>query len=285
MFLGVAFVTLFERKGLSFSQRRLGPNKTLIKGVLQPVLDGVKLLTKEVFFSLKKRRWAFVLGPATGLIVMVILWNVLDSELENEISFFLGIFLMVLIGVRVYSSLISGWRGASRYASVGGVRSCSQRVSYEISLVLLFLLFFHSFKRIRNFCFISFLNWGVFVVLFLSCVAETNRAPFDFREGERELISGFNVEFGASGFVLLFLAEYGMVLFFCFLIRSLIFSQRGFVFVVLFFVIIFLRRVYPRFRYDFLIKINWFKFLPFILFFFLIIIILHYLFKQSLHKI
>ena len=136
---------------------------------------------------------------------------------------------------------------------MGAIRSCSQSISYEISLILLFLgvLFFSSslvfFRITRVFLFPLFLAfWG-------SAVAETNRAPFDFREGERELISGFNLEYGASPFVLLFLAEYGMVLFFSCFLRCF-FLEFSFLF--LFFILfsfIFLRRVFPRFRYDKLI--------------------------------
>lgn len=260
--LSIAFVTLFERKVLGFSQNRLGPNKLLLKGVLQPVIDGVKLLIKELFFPKKIIFWAILLGPFLGFLVMLFLWRALLRLWKYKIRFYLILFVVVFIGLRVYSTLISGWRRTSKFASIGRVRSCSQSISYEISLVFFiirFLIFYSSFREI-NFGLFPFI---LFFSFWLRCVAETNRAPFDFREGERELISGFNLEFGSAGFVLLFLAEYGIILFFRGLMRMFFFGINIIVFLIIMFIFIFIRRVYPRFRYDILINITWTKFLPF----------------------
>ena len=259
--LSIAFITLFERKILGFSQNRLGPNKLLIKGVLQPVVDGLKLLIKELFFPKKIVFWAIIRGPVLGFLVMLFLWTPLVTLWETKTSFYIILFFLVFVGLSVYSTLVSGWRRTSKFASVGRVRSCSQSISYEISLVffiLSFLVFFSSFNEIL---FLP-IRFFLFVVFWLRCVAETNRAPFDFSEGERELISGFNIEFGSAGFVLLFLAEYGIILFFSCLIRIFFFGMGGGPFLLLFTVFIFIRRVYPRFRYDMLINMTWTKFLP-----------------------
>lgn len=272
--LAIAFVTLFERKVLRYSQTRVGPNKVTVLGVFQPVLDGVKLLIKEFFFPRKIVFWGVLLGPALGFFVMLFLWLVLKPCFSGWGSFFTAIFLVVFIGLGVYSTLVSGWRRTSKFASLGGVRSCSQSVSYEISLIFLVfcLLLFLGATKINA----RFFIFGCFLapLFFLRAVAETNRAPFDFSEGERELISGFNVEFGSARFVLLFLAEYGIILFFCYTISLLFFFGRGAFSALFVFFFIFIRRVYPRFRYDILIQITWTKFLPlvllFLLFFFVV---------------
>lgn len=259
--LGVAFVTLFERKVLGFSQNRLGPNKILIKGILQPVIDGLKLLIKEIFFPKKIIFWAVIAGPFLGFLVILFLWVPLARVWDNQINFYKILFFLVFIGLSVYSTLVSGWRRTSKFASIGRVRSCSQSISYEISLVFFFISFLICFSSLNQTKFLLVCSI-LFFCFWLRCVAETNRAPFDFREGERELISGFNIEFGSAGFVLLFLAEYGIILFFRGLITMLFFGiNRGYFF-LLFFLFIFIRRVYPRFRYDMLIKITWTKFLP-----------------------
>lgn len=149
----------------------------------------------------------------------------------------------------------------SKFRVLGGVRGCSQAVSYEISLVVLLfcpLLLFVSVGLPREPVPLIFARR---VPIFLSCIAETNRAPFDFREGERELISGFNLEFGASSFVLLFLAEYGLILFFSGFL-CVIFALRSFAYPLILCVFLFIRRVYPRFRYDYLMRLTWLRLLP-----------------------
>ncbi len=264
--LGIAFVTLFERKILGFSQNRVGPNKLLFKGVLQPVIDGLKLLIKEFFYPKKIIFWAIILGPIMGFLVILFLWIPLKRVWTNKLNFYLILFFIVFIGLSVYSTLISGWRRTSKFASIGRVRSCSQSISYEISLVFFILCFLITFSSLRN-VFLPLLCGALFFGFWLRCVAETNRAPFDFREGERELISGFNIEFGSAGFVLLFLAEYGIILFFSCLMTMFFIKIRFFCFLVLILSFIFIRRVYPRFRYDMLINITWTKFLPLSLFF------------------
>lgn len=245
-------------------------------GLIQPVIDGLKLLIKERFSPFKNFYWGFILGPFVGFLVIIFLWLIFEPEIKNHTTFFSFVFIFTFIGIGVYSTLVSGWRRTSKFASIGAVRSCSQSVSYEISLVFLifrFLLFFSSFIITQQFHFFLLL---LFFPVWLRCVAETNRAPFDFREGERELISGFNLEFGSAGFVFLFLAEYGIIIFFCYFLNLIFFSGNFVIFSFLLFVFIFIRRVFPRFRYDLLIKITWTKFLPLSLFFLFLIFCLFY---------
>ncbi len=273
--LAIAFITLLERKILSYSQLRIGPNKVILKGLLQPVLDGVKLLVKEFYFPKKLFFWGIWLGPLLGFLVILFLWSLFEPLYLCKSNIILLLFLIVLIGLGVYSTLISGWRANSKFAEIGRIRSCSQSISYEISLiffVICLLIFFGSLKI--NFLFIISLL-PIVICFFLRCVAETNRAPFDFREGERELISGFNVEYGSAPFVLLFLAEYGIIILFSFLLRYLFFSFFSYRIIFFFMLFLFIRRVYPRFRYDILIKITWYKFLPLSLFFIFLSLLLY----------
>ncbi len=217
---------------------------------------------KEFYFPIKNIFWGIFLGPCIGFCVIIFLWFVLKQEFFCFLINYRIFFIIVFIGLRVYSSLISGWRRTSKFASIGGIRSCSQSISYEISLVFLIISLI-IFLNIIN---IEFLIRNLIILLFplffLSCVAETNRAPFDFREGERELISGFNVEYGSSGFVLLFLAEYGIILFFSLLLTYFFLINNFIIIIIIILIFLFIRRVYPRFRYDILIKLIWIKFLP-----------------------
>ena len=148
----------------------------------------------------------------------------------------------------------------SKFAVLGGIRSCRQSISYEISMALFFITIVISFLRIKLELFLKFnfflIIFPIFFCWFISCLAETNRAPFDFREGERELISGFNIEFGSVGFTLLFLAEYGIIIFFRFFSRFLFFNLNSLSLFVILFLFLLIRSVYPRFRYDKLIRIT-----------------------------
>jgi NADH-ubiquinone oxidoreductase chain 1 len=148
---------------------------------------------------------------------------------------------------------------------LGGIRASSQTVSYEVILTLLLfisILFFNKINlRIKNIN-IYLLTLPLIIIWVITLVRETNRAPFDFREGERELISGFNIEYGARGFTLFFLAEYSIIIFFSLFLSNLI-NRKWFIFITILYIIIQIRTSFPRFRYDFLISLIWFKLLPF----------------------
>lgn len=171
------------------------------------------------------------------------------------------LFFLSCIGLRVYSIIFSGWSSNSKYALLGGLRSVAQTISYEIVMAFILFCLIFAVKRLRvkkvlllqeGFCFF-FMIISLFVVFFLSCVVETNRAPFDLAEGESELVSGFNVEYGGLKFALIFMAEYAIIIWisvFC----SILFCGQEFLFSSFLLVItfLFLRSSYPRIRYDFL---------------------------------
>lgn len=259
--LAVAFFTLFERKILGLTQRRLGPNKVIFWGILQPVLDGLKLLTKELFFPQFSSIWGFIFAPVIYFVLMLILWlnrSFFSFLLRSNYGVF---FLLAALGGRVYTSLLTGVNSFSKFALVGGIRSSAQTVSYEICLAIFifsFLIVWRSFSL--SFSGLGF--WVFFIFWFVLIISETNRAPFDFAEGESELIRGFNIEFGRSGFVFLFLGEYGMILFLSFFGFFILGFCRFLVTSVLRFLVVLVRSTLPRFRYDFLMGLSWFLLLP-----------------------
>lgn len=270
----VAFITLYERHLLGSSQTRLGPTKVRFIGVLQALLDGVKLLKKEQILPIFTSDLVFLMVPGLSFILMYLEWFLLPyiySFLRLEYSL---LFFLCLLGFRVYSIMISGYISKSKYGIIGALRARSQRVSYEIAFsiyllsvifVLGLLIFKNGFELLILFIYLPFL---------IMLVAELNRAPFDFAEGESELVRGYNVEFGRVAFVLLFLREYGSLIFFCVLYSVLFFDFSLLVIYFMFSLIIFIRRSYPRYRYDLIIKMFWFKFLPvslIYLFFFFIV--------------
>lgn len=259
--LSVAFFTLFERKILGLTQRRLGPNKVIFWGILQPVLDGLKLLTKELFFPQFSRIWGFIFAPVIYFVLILMLW--LNSSFFSFLlrSNFGVFFLLAALGGRVYTSLLTGVNSFSKFALIGGIRSSAQTVRYEICLAIFifsFLVVWRSFSL--SFTGLGF--WIFFLFWFIIIISETNRAPFDFAEGERELIRGFNIEFGSSGFVFLFLGEYGIILFLSFFGFFIVGLSRFFITSLLSFLVVLIRRTLPRFRYDFLMGLSWFFLLP-----------------------
>jgi NADH-ubiquinone oxidoreductase chain 1 len=172
------------------------------------------------------------------------------------------LFFLCLVGFSVYTTLIRGVVRKSKYGIIGAVRARSQRVSYEIAFSLYLLAIIIHVNRLSFFSCFSLRFFILYIPFLLIIIAELNRAPFDFAEGERELVSGYNVEFARVAFVLLFLREYGSLIFFRSLSSVLFFN---FSFIIIFFVfsvLIFIRRAYPRYRYDFMIRFFWFKLLP-----------------------
>nr|APH08717.1 NADH dehydrogenase subunit 1 [Benthomangelia sp. JEU-2016] len=279
--LAVAFFTLLERKGLSYIQIRKGPNKVGIAGLPQPLADAAKLLTKEIVKPTMANYSLYFLAPVFSFILALLLWQLYPS-LYSLSYFKWGIlFFLCVSSMNVYGTLLAGWASNSKYALLGSLRAIAQTISYEVSmaLILLFPLFLvgsFSFKEIKEsqeFMWFSLIMFPVAFVWFTTCVAETNRAPFDFAEGESELVSGFNIEYGAAGFALIFLAEYAnilvMSLFSALLFfggSSLVFMETDIIFMmkILFFAFAFIwvRGSYPRFRYDLLMNLTWKSFLP-----------------------
>nr|UZZ44142.1 NADH dehydrogenase subunit 1 [Marilia sp. XG-2021] len=277
--LSVAFFTLLERKVLGYIQLRKGPNKLGIKGIIQPFSDAIKLFSKEFLISYLFNYNLFMIFPLLNLFLSLIIWLIMPY-LELMYNFDYGVlFLLCVMSLSVYIFMILAWSSNSNYAMLGGLRVMAQVISYEVNLafmLLIFIMMIMSFNFIdlviyqKNFWFIFlmfFLGLGLIVIM----LAETNRTPFDFMEGESELVSGFNVEYSSGGFVFIFLAEYGSILFMSMLfilmfmggeLYSLIFYLK---LMILSFVFLWIRGTLPRYRYDKLMNLAWKSYLPLVL--------------------
>lgn len=273
--IAVAFLTLLERKLLGLIQSRKGPNKITYWGIIQPLGDALKLFLKEQVKKSKRNRTIYNIIPILGLFLTLSFWYLVPSYFATYFTHFSLLLFLCLTGLNVYIITLAGWASNRLYAFLGSVRAAAQSISYEISLV--FLLFFPFIVSLHS-CFYYNLSYFPASILFLpilgvwlvSLLAETNRAPLDFAEGERELVSGFNVEFEGGLFAFLFLAEYTRIIFMSsitiawFCVRSFTVSFIFLTFILVIGVII-IRGVFPRFRYDLLIMLCWKRLLPFIL--------------------
>lgn len=287
--VGVAFYTLLERKVLSYIQLRKGPNKVGICGIPQPLGDAAKLFTKEDPQITKANKWIYFLRPVVRLIIAFTLW-ILYTSFAGFPTFELGIlFFLTVSRLNVYTILVAGWASNSKYALLGGVRAVAQTISYEvrIALVLIVVLGVSATFSLEG-IFINQSPWfalrlfPVAIIWFISALAETNRAPFDLAEGESELVSGFNIEYGGGEFAMLFIAEYARILLIRLLSASLFMaaflsgigfpSLCKFIVVALWF--LWVRGSYPRVRYDRLMALTWKTFLRFLLGFLSILTVL-----------
>lgn len=289
----VAFLTLLERKVLGYIQIRKGPNKIGFLGILQPFCDAVKLFTKEQVNPSFSNFFIFYFSPILSLFLSLFIWLCFPYFIKFY-SFQYGVlFFFCCLSFGVYMVIIAGWSSNSIYALLGSLRSIAQTISYEVALVLILLslLFMLGSFNLLNFELFQERIWFLFLFLpigfiwMISSLAETNRTPFDFAEGESELVSGFNVEYGGGGFALIFLAEYARILFMSFLfsllflgsfkIRFLFFLKLNFIS----FLFIWVRGAFPRYRYDKLIFMAWKSYLPVSLnFLFIFISILIFIF-------
>lgn len=282
--IAIPFLTLLERKVIGYIQSRKGPNKVSYLGLLQPIRDGGKLIFKELGTPNFANIRLFWLRPVLSLLLMIISWSLFPSYYQKY-KFKLGIiFFLCISRLQVYTLLGSGWGSKSKYALLGSVRGAAQTISYEVSLII---IIFTPCCLESNYKFINYLYnrfpyililWPLFIVWLISCLAETNRAPFDFAEGESELVSGFKIEYSAFEFACLFLSEYGKILLMRFIRALLFFRGRYFIYLILGLIITFtfvwIRRALPRFRYDFLMDLAWKIFLPLRLFFIFFIILI-----------
>nr|URH16735.1 NADH dehydrogenase subunit 1 [Dentispicotermes sp. n. 2 SH-2021a] len=274
--VGVAFLTLLERKVLGYVHIRKGPNSVGFIGILQPFSDAIKLFSSEQYFPLVSNYLIYYFSPIFGFFLSLLVW-LLIPYLSGFISFELGLlFFLACTSLGVYTVMIAGWSSNSGYSLLGGLRALAQTISYEVSLafiLLSFVVLISSYNLVYFYSFQVYL-WLIFFSLplafvwFISCLAETNRTPFDFAEGESELVSGFNVEYGSGGFALIFLAEYASILFmsllFCIIfLGSDLYSFFFYVKLVsISFLFIWVRGTLPRFRYDKLMYLAWSSFLP-----------------------
>lgn len=275
--VGVAFLTLLERKVLGYIQIRKGPNKVGFLGIPQPFSDAIKLFTKEQTYPLVSNYISYYFSPIFSLFLALLIWLCIPY-LTKLYSFNLGVlFFLCCTRIGVYTVIIAGWSSNSNYALLGGLRAVAQTISYEVSLALVLLSFiflignynFLYFNIYQSYVWFLVIRFPLGLVWFASSLAETNRTPFDFAEGESELVSGFNVEYRRGGFALIFLAEYARILFISILF-VVIFLGRDIYSVIFFiklalisFMFIWVRGTLPRFRYDKLIYLAWKSFLPF----------------------
>nr|YP_009694061.1 NADH dehydrogenase subunit 1 [Indonemoura jacobsoni]QEI04329.1 NADH dehydrogenase subunit 1 [Indonemoura jacobsoni] len=274
--VGVAFLTLLERKVLGYIQIRKGPNKVGFVGIPQPFCDAIKLFTKEQTYPVLSNYLPYYFSPVFSLFLSLLVWLIMPYSM-GLYSFNLGlIFFLACTSLGVYTVMIAGWSSNSNYALLGGLRAVAQTISYEVSLALILLSFVFlvggyslvSFLCYQEMIWFLFLTFPLALSWFASCLAETNRTPFDFAEGESELVSGFNVEYSSGGFALIFLAEYASILFMsmlfcviflgCDLYSILFFFKLSLVS----FMFIWARGTLPRFRYDKLMNLAWKSFLP-----------------------
>nr|YP_010895235.1 NADH dehydrogenase subunit 1 [Orthoprosopa grisea]WJW73774.1 NADH dehydrogenase subunit 1 [Orthoprosopa grisea] len=275
--VSVAFLTLLERKVLGYIQIRKGPNKVGLMGIPQPFCDAIKLFTKEQTYPLLSNYISYYFSPIFSLFLSLLLWMSMPF-LIKLFSFNLGLlFFMCCTSLGVYTVMMAGWSSNSNYALLGSLRSVAQTISYEVSLalVLLSFIFLINNYNMLSFTYYQMYMWFIFLLFPLSFVwliislAETNRTPFDFAEGESELVSGFNVEYSSGGFALIFLSEYSSILFMSMLFSLIFLGGDLFNFLFYFklmfisFVFIWVRGTLPRFRYDKLMYLAWKGFLPF----------------------
>ena len=288
LLISVAYFTLAERKILGAIQRRRGPNVVGVYGLLQPLSDGFKLLVKETVLPSTANKFIFIISPIITFVISLMGWAIIPYDkysLLSELN--VGVlYLFAVSSLGVYGIIMSGWSSNSKYAFLGALRSAAQMVSYEVSIgfiIVTVVVCCGSFnlqiiiESQKNIWFlIPF--FPLFLMFFVSALAETNRHPFDLPEAEAELVSGYNVECSAMGFALFSLGEYAnmllmsslnVILFFGgwlppFSFLSFIPGAVWFGVKVCFFVILFIwmRAALPRYRYDQLMGLGWKVFLP-----------------------
>ena len=303
----VAYLTLWERKFIGFIQIRLGPNRVGPRGLLQPIADGLKLIFKEVIVPTQASRILYIIGPLMAIMPALAAWVVIpfgpDKALANINA---GLLLLLAItSLEVYGVIIAGWASNSKYAFLGALRASAQMVSYELAIgfalvVVLMVSGSLNMTEIVNgqtrgwFADhgLNILSWNwlpllpIFVVYFISGLAETNRHPFDVVEGESEIVAGHMIEYSGMGFAIFFLAEYANMILISALAAILFFGGwQPFVTIpgisgsehfqwfwdwfwlavkTAFFATMFLwvRATFPRYRYDQIMRLGWKVFIP-----------------------
>nr|YP_009709689.1 NADH dehydrogenase subunit 1 [Dorcus tenuihirsutus]QEX51708.1 NADH dehydrogenase subunit 1 [Dorcus tenuihirsutus] len=281
--IGVAFLTLLERKVLGYIQLRKGPNKVGFLGVPQPFSDAIKLFTKEQTYPLMSNYGLYYASPVFNLFLSLLIWLCIPL-FSGFLSFSLGIlYFLCCASLSVYTVMLAGWSSNSNYSMLGSMRAVAQTISYEVSLALTLLSFLIlimslnlvDLKAYQSMIWFIVISLPLCMVWFVSSLAETNRTPFDFAEGESELVSGFNVEYSGGGFALIFLAEYSSILFMS-MMCCMLFLGANFLSFLIFFLLgfmsflwVWVRGTLPRFRYDKLMYLAWKSYLPLSLNYFL----------------
>lgn len=293
--LTVAYLTLAERKVIGYMQVRIGPNRVGYFGLLQPLADGLKLLLKEIIIPSGSNKFLFIIAPVLALTPALAAWAVVpfaDGMVLADVNAGL-LYILAMTSLGVYGIIIAGWASNSKYAFIGSLRSAAQIVSYEIPMgfALVCVLMVSQSMNLGDIVLgqksnVGLFGWyfiplfPMFVVYFISGVAETNRAPFDMAEGESEIVAGFHVEYSGMAFALFFLAEYANMILIAILTAIMFlggwlppfdvvpFNLLPGVFWLLaktsfvLFLFLWFRATFPRYRYDQLMRLGWKVFIP-----------------------
>jgi NADH-quinone oxidoreductase subunit H len=288
LLIGVAYLTYAERKVLAAMQLRKGPNVVGPFGLFQPFADAIKMVTKETIIPSGANRALFLMAPMLTFMLAMLAWAVVpvnDGWVSADIN--VGIlYLFAISSLGVYGIIIAGWASNSKYAFLGALRSAAQMVSYEVSMgfVLVTVLLcvgslnLSDIVRAQTHLWFCIPLFPMFIIFFISALAETNRSPFDLPEGESEIVAGFFVEYSSMSFGLFFLGEYANMILMSGMTSILflggwlgpfgLWPQLGvFWFILkicaLLFVFLWVRATFPRYRYDQLMRLGWKVFLPF----------------------
>ncbi|WP_460429537.1 NADH-quinone oxidoreductase subunit NuoH [Aquaspirillum soli] len=295
----VAYLTLAERKVIGYMQIRIGPNRVGPKGLLQPIADALKLLTKEIIMPTKSSKFLFILAPVLSILPALAAWAVMpftpNLVLANIDASLL--YIMAITSMGVYGVIVAGWAANSKYSFLGAMRSAAQIVSYEIAMgfaLVGVLMVSGSLNLVEivnqqavGLAGGSILSWNwlplfpMFVVYLISGVAETNRAPFDVAEGESEIVAGFHVEYSGMAFAIFFLAEYANMILIAALTALMflggwlspfpasipVLGAAGIHWLLLkaalvLFCFLWFRATFPRYRYDQIMRLGWKVFIP-----------------------
>nr|YP_006234168.1 NADH dehydrogenase subunit 1 [Paratemnoides elongatus]AEX37726.1 NADH dehydrogenase subunit 1 [Paratemnoides elongatus] len=272
--LGVVFFSMLERKILSLIQIRKGPNSVMLMGLLQSVVDAVKLFMKEQMKLYSVSIFIYLVSPACMAILSIFIWAF--YPLSSDIFMFeysMLLFVMVT-SLEAYFLLFMGWFSSNKFSMMGSLRGVSQIISFEINIMLIILMMIYIWETAS---FLSVLKlqsemvsglWYLLylaVLMFLLVVVELNRSPVDMVEGESELVSGFNIEYMSYGLSVVFISEFSGMIIMCFIVGSLFLCSFLLLALMLCFVLLIIRSVFPRVRYDLLMMFMWKSVLPLIM--------------------